>query len=81
MPIHPHPNTMATHVEHHRQELLKQAQQERMAREALAGGPARNGLAEATAAAVGQTRAIFARLRPALTAPMELPQSQPGEAQ
>ena len=81
MPFHPNPMSMATHVEHHRQELLAQAHQERLAQEALAGrANAGYGLVEASATAVGRARSFFGRLRPALAKPVELPQSSPGEA-
>lgn len=81
MPFHPNPMSMAVHVEHHRQELLDQAHQERLAKEAIAGrshgGPT---LAQASASAAGRARSLFGWLRPALAEPIELPQSSPGEA-
>ena len=81
MPFHPNPMSMATYVEHHRQELLAQAHQERLAKEAIAGrSHAHQGWAEASAAAVGRARSLFGRLRPGLGAPAELPRSTPGEA-
>mgnify|MGYP000162022495 CR=1 FL=1 len=83
MSFHPNPMSMAAHVEHHRQRLLEQAHQERLAKEAIAGrahARSSTGLAEASAAAVGRARSLFGRLRPALAKPIELPQSSPGDA-
>ena len=81
MAFHPNPMSMAAHVEHHRQELLAQAHQERLAKEAIAGrAQTRVGFAAASAAAVGRARSLFGRLHPALASPIELPQSSPGEA-
>jgi hypothetical protein len=72
--------SMAAHVEHHRQELLEQARRERLAKEAIAGRAPSQTAGADTSAAVSRARSIFARLRPALTDPVELPQSSPGEA-
>lgn len=81
MSFHPNPMSMAMHVEHHRQELLDQAHQERLAKEAIAGsGRARSGLAAASATAVGRARSFFGRLSPALARPIDLAQSTPGDA-
>ena len=80
MPVHPNPISMAAHVEHHRQELLEQAHQVRLAKEAIAARdrvPDR--LAENTVAVV-RLRSAWARLRPDLTESVDLPQSAPGEA-
>ena len=81
MPFHPNPMSMVVHVEHHRQALLDQAHQERLAKEAIAGRSlSRPGLAQASATAAGRARLLFGRLRPALAEPIELPRSSPGEA-
>ena len=81
MSIHPNPMSMAVHVEHHRQTLLDQARQERLAKEAIAGAArAHQGSWEVRAAVAGRARLLFSRLRPGLADPIELPQSAPGEA-
>jgi hypothetical protein len=81
MSVHPNPMSMAVHVEHHRQELLDQAHQERLAKEAIAGAAqTREGRAELGAVVVSRARSLFSRLRPALSEPLEAPRSAPGEA-
>jgi hypothetical protein len=81
MPLHPNPLAMATHVEHHRQELLAQARQERLAKEAIAGRVSRRRpRTEAHDTVVARARACLGRLRPRLAKPLELPQSTLGEA-
>ncbi len=82
MPFHPNPVSMAVHAEHHRQELLDQAQQYRLAKEAAGdGGPAlRPRMFALKATVAGGVRAIATWRRPALNQPLELPQSAPGEA-
>ena len=81
MSIHPNPMSMAVHVEHHRQELLDQAHQERLAKEAIAGSAqARKGRLEVGTVVASRAWSLFSRLRPALTQPLEMPQSSPGEA-
>lgn len=81
MSFHPNPMSMAVHVEHHRQELLDQAQQERLAKEAIASATqTRQGRLDVKAAVANRARSLFSRLRPALSQPLELSQSSPGEA-
>jgi hypothetical protein len=73
--------SMAVNVEHHRQELLDQAHQERLAKEAIAGAAqAREGRSEVGSVVASRAWSLFSRLRPALSEPMEAPQSVPGEA-
>lgn len=85
MPFHPNPVSMAVHVEHHRQELLDLAHQERLAKEAINGAPrARRGWSGMNAMLAGLMRAVAAHWRPELPEPLELPlelpQSTSGEA-
>ncbi|MGH2617288.1 MAG: hypothetical protein ACRDJC_18810 [Thermomicrobiales bacterium] len=81
MPFHPNPLSMAVHVEHHRQELMTLAEQERLAKEAISGRPTgsrgRHGVMAAVANGI---RSVAARWRPETVKPLELPQSTPGEA-
>lgn len=81
MPFHPNPVSMAIHVEHHRQELLDQAHQERLAREAINGAPrVQRGWSGMYAMLGGRVRTVAARWRPDFAESMELPQSTAGEA-
>ena len=81
MAIHPHPMSMAAHGERRRQELLDQARQVQAVREATAGAAraCRRG-PEVRSVVAGLARSLFSRLRLALTQPLDLPQSSPGEA-
>jgi hypothetical protein len=80
MSIHPNPMSMAVHVEHHRQTLLDQARQERLAKEAIAGAArAHQGSWEVRAAVAGRARLLFSRLRSGLSQPLEPAQSSPGD--
>jgi hypothetical protein len=81
MPFHPNPLAMAVHVEHHRQELLAQAQQERLTKEAINGRPSvgRGPSGLKTVIATG-LRNVVARWRPEMVKPMEFPQSTTGDA-
>jgi uncharacterized protein (DUF3084 family) len=80
MSVHPNPMSMAVNVEHHRQELLDQAHQERLAKEAIAGAAqAREGRSEVGTVVASRAWSLFSRLRPALTQPLNLPQSAPGD--
>jgi hypothetical protein len=72
---------MELHVEHRRQELLAQAQQERLAKEAINGRPTiRRGRAGVEAAVADGFRSIVASWRPGLGKSLDLPLSNPGEA-
>jgi hypothetical protein len=81
MPFHPNPVSMAVHVEHHRQELMTLAEQERLAKEAVSGrlNSSRGRIGAMTSIANG-IRTVVARWRPEMVKPLELPQSTPGEA-
>jgi hypothetical protein len=80
MSIHPNPISMAVHVEHHRQELLDQARQEWLAKEAIAGAArTRQGHLATGTLVASRARMLFSRLRPGLAQPLELAQSSPGD--
>ena len=81
MQFHPNPVSMAIHVEHHRQELLDQAQQYRLAKEAAGDGAPGLGRAwSGLKATISSVRTLASRQRPTLSATLALPQSAPGEA-
>jgi hypothetical protein len=80
MSIHPNPMSMAVHVEHHRQTLLDQARQERLAKEAIACAVrTHQGQRDVGAVVASRARLLFARLLPALARPLDLAQSSPGD--
>ncbi len=82
MSFHPNPVSMAVHVEHHRQELLDQARQYRMANEAARAGKSevRPRVVALKAAVASFARTVMMMGQHERTTSLEIPQSASGEA-